>query len=78
VYFCWLDVLERAGDGARASIVVRIEDETLVFEAGIDPGAPDRVPLSSLDRIEALGGRLATRTEPGGTTLVSGALPLSR
>jgi signal transduction histidine kinase len=30
------------------------------------------------DRVEALGGQLAIRTEPGRGTRVSGSLPLSR
>jgi signal transduction histidine kinase len=85
VYLCCLEVLEHAGSGARATVTVRDEEGALAFEvledgthseaaaAGSDAG------LNRLrDRVEALGGRLTIRTEPGRGTHVSGSLPLSR
>jgi signal transduction histidine kinase len=83
VYFCCLEVLEGAGDGARATVTVRDEDGALVFEVVVD-GAGSAAPafnglLTRLrDRVEALGGQLTVRSEPGQGTRVSGSLPLSR
>jgi signal transduction histidine kinase len=83
VYFCCLEVLERAGDGARATVTVRDEDGALVFEVVVD-GAGSAAPafnglLTRLrDRVEALGGQLTVRSEPGRATRVSGSLPLLR
>ena len=83
VYFCCLEVLERAGDGARATVAVRDEEGALAFEvvedgAGSAATVADR-PLGRLrDRVEALGGQLTVQSEPGRGTRVSGSLPLSR
>lgn len=83
VYFCCLEVLERAGDGARATVTVRDEEGALVFEV-VEDGAGSLATASgegfgrSRDRVEALGGRLTVRSEPGSGTRLSGALPLSR
>jgi glucose-6-phosphate-specific signal transduction histidine kinase len=82
VYFCCLEVLERAGDGARATVTVRHEEGALVFGilcegAGSEAPASHAVFSQSRDRIEALGGQL-TISEPGRGTRVSGSLPLSR
>jgi signal transduction histidine kinase len=73
VYFCCLDVLERAGEGAHATIEVRDEDAELVFEAVVDEGSGDGEALR--DRVEALGGRLTVSSTAGGGTRVSGSLP---
>jgi signal transduction histidine kinase len=83
VYFCCLEVLERAGDGAHATVAVRHEEEALVFEVGEDgTGSEATVSTGVLgrlrDRVEALGGQLKVRSEPGRGTCVSGSLPLSR
>jgi signal transduction histidine kinase len=83
VYFCCLGVLEHAGDGARATIKVWVDDGQLVFEvveAGADPVASDSGSvLGELrDRVDALGGELTVRSDPGHGTRVSGSLPLSR
>jgi signal transduction histidine kinase len=69
VYLCWVEALDRIGDGASATIAVRDEDETLVFEIAADVANLDTVK----DRVEALGGRL---TMASGR--VTGSLPLSR
>ena len=69
VYLCWVEALERVGDAASATIAVRDEDETLVFEISADVAG-----LGSLkDRVEALGGRLTIASGR-----VAGSLPLSR
>jgi len=77
VYWCCLEVLERAGAGARATVTVRDEDGALAFEVVEDSDHSD-VGLERLrDRVEALGGRLRIWTEPGGRTYVSGSLPFA-
>jgi glucose-6-phosphate-specific signal transduction histidine kinase len=82
VYFCCLEVLERAGEGARATIAVRDEEEALVFDVGagvVDSAAGLDAGLQRVrDRIEALGGQLSLRSDPTDGTRVSGSLPLSR
>ncbi len=83
VYFCCLEVLERAEAGARATVRVRDEEGALVFEVVVD-GAGSAAPafnglLTRLrDRVEALGGQLTMQSAPGRGTCVSGSLPLSR
>jgi signal transduction histidine kinase len=69
VYLCWVEVLERLGDGASTMIVVRDEGETLVFEISADVVGLDTVK----DRVEALGGCLTIASGR-----VAGSLPLSR
>ena len=74
VYFCCLEVLERAGDGALATVTVREEEGALAFEVVEDGGS--EVGLERLrDRVEALGGRMTIGSKPG---RVAGSLPLSR
>jgi len=69
VYLCWVEALERIGDGASATIAVRDEDETLVFEISADVAGLDTVE----HRVAALGGRLTIASGR-----VAGSLPLSR
>jgi signal transduction histidine kinase len=81
VYFCCLDVLERAGGQAQVTITVRGGDEALCFEVadeGAGSVADGGVPSELRDRIEALGGQLAIHSDPGQVTRISGSLPLSR
>lgn len=83
VYFCCLDALERAEDGVRATVTVRDDAGALIFdilEQGAGLALPDVAGGAdrSRDRLEALGGGLAIRPEPGGGIRVSGSLPLSR
>ena len=85
VYLCCLEALERAGADARATVTVRKEEGAIAFEvvedrdrsvvarAGSDAGL-DRLR----DRVEALGGHLTIRSEPGRGTRISGSLPLSQ
>jgi signal transduction histidine kinase len=82
VYFCCRAGLERVGAGAQATIVVRIADGALVFELVQDePGAAEsgseRAFELQCDRVEALGGRLTIRSDPGHGIRVSGSLPVS-
>jgi signal transduction histidine kinase len=85
VYFCCLEALEQAGAGARAKITVRDDEGALVFEVADDGTgstaavAPSGTGLAQMrDRVEALGGRLTIRSEPGHGSRVTGSLPLSR
>ena len=76
VYFCVLDVFERAPAGTSVVVNVRGEEGALVFEidADGDLGSERRAPH---DRVEALGGRV-TITSEGDRTSVTGSLPLPR
>jgi signal transduction histidine kinase len=83
VYFCCLDVLERAGEAARVTIEVRAVDGALVFEVTADRpqsegSRPEEALERSIDRVEALGGRLTLGPEPGPGIRVTGSLPLVR
>jgi len=74
VYWCCLAALEDAG--ARATVTVRDEAGAVAFEV-VEDGSGSAAGLDRLrDHVEALGGRLTIRSEPGGTS-VSGFLPLS-
>jgi signal transduction histidine kinase len=76
VYFCALDVFERAPAGTPVAVSVRSEVGAIAFEidADADLGSERRAPH---DRVEALGGRV-TITAGGDRTTVAGSLPLSR
>jgi signal transduction histidine kinase len=77
VYAFWLEALEDPGDAAPA-ITVREDAGALVFEI-VRSAGPSAEQLEALrDRVEALGGELTVRDEPGGSVRVSGSLPLSR
>lgn len=85
VYFCCLELLEHAGAGAGATVTVREEEGALAFEVVVDGAdaatAADHFgpALDRLrDRLEALGGRLTVRSEPGRGIGVAGSVPLSR
>jgi signal transduction histidine kinase len=76
VYACCLRVLERADVGTPVTITVRDEGGWVSFEilANVDPGST----WTALgDRVEALGGRLSLRSEPGPRIRLIGSLPLS-
>jgi signal transduction histidine kinase len=73
VLLCWNEALEHGASGARATVTVGEEDDSVVFEI------VSSAALGQLrDRVEALGGRLVTERMPEGMTRVSGSLPLSR
>jgi signal transduction histidine kinase len=76
VYFCALDVFERAPAGTPMEVIVRGEDGELAFEvvAESDLGTERRAPH---DRVEALDGRV-TITSEGDRTTVAGSLPHPR
>jgi signal transduction histidine kinase len=77
VYWSWLVALEHAGAGARATVTVREGEGALAFEI-VEDGARSDAGFNRLrDRVDALGGRLTIRPEPGRGTRVSGSLPLS-
>jgi signal transduction histidine kinase len=74
VYFCCVQALENGGAGA--SVSVHDVEGALAFEV-VAAAPPARLDLLR-DRVEALGGSLTTRSDPGGATFVTGSLPLSR
>jgi signal transduction histidine kinase len=76
MFFCCLDVLERASAGTTAMVTLRNEAGTLAFEI-VTEGEVDLEPLPMRDRIEALGGRLTVGGSDKGTR-VAGSLPISR
>jgi signal transduction histidine kinase len=78
VYFCCLEVLQRAGAGASAAVMVRDGEGALAFEVVADCVASETDLLPLRDRVEALGGRLTIRSASGRVKRVSGSLPLSR
>ena len=73
VYFCVLDVLERAPAGATIGVRVRDEEGAIAFEveADADLGTDRR---AAHDRIEALGGSVSITAADGRTT-IAGTLP---
>jgi signal transduction histidine kinase len=75
VYLCCLAALEHAGASTRATVTVRTRDGTLTFEVFADGEYSDAGLELLRDRVEALGGQLRIRSEPGGGTHVSGSLP---
>ena len=78
IYFCCLEALELAGGDTRATVTVRDDEGALAFDVvrnDVSESGLDHVR----DRLDALGGRLTLYREPGGgTTRISGSLPLSR
>jgi signal transduction histidine kinase len=77
VYFCCLEVLERAAAGAPAVVTVRDERGALAFDVVADCANSDVEVVRLRDRVEALGGRLTIRQESDGRTRVGGSLPRS-
>jgi signal transduction histidine kinase len=75
VYLCCLAALEHAGAGTSATITVRTRDGALTFEVFADNDYSDAGLELLCDRVEAFGGQLTIRSEPGRGTRVCGALP---
>ena len=74
VYACWLEAL--AQPGASPAIAVGEDAGALVFEV-VRGAGPSAAQLDALrDRVQALGGALTIRSEPGGGVRISGSLPL--
>jgi signal transduction histidine kinase len=78
VYLCCLQALEHVGSGVRTTVTVREEGEAVAFEVAGEGVRSDASHERLRDRVEALGGRLMIRSEPGRGACVSGVLPLSR
>jgi signal transduction histidine kinase len=75
VYLCCLAALEHAGAGTHATVAVRTRDGALTFEVFADNDYADAGLELLRDRVEALGGQLTIRSEPGGGTHLSGSIP---
>ena len=75
MFFCCLEVLERAAAGTTATIALRNEAGTLAFEI-VASADVDLEPFRMRDQVEALGGRLTIRGS-GDEMRVAGSLPLS-
>ena len=76
VYFCCLDVLGRV-DGTATTITIRERDEGVAFEIVADGEVGGTGPAVR-DRVEALGGSLEIRSDPGPRTVWAGFLPVPR
>ena len=76
VYFCALDVFERAPAGTPVEVSVQRQQGALAFEvvAECDLGTERR---AAHDRVEAQGGRVTITSDGAGTT-IAGSLPLPR
>jgi signal transduction histidine kinase len=86
VYLCCLEAFTGADpDAPPPKVTVRGDEEALVFEV-VEDGAQPRAGSAGSgnwinglrDRVEALGGQLTVRSEPGLGVRVSGSLPVSR
>jgi signal transduction histidine kinase len=87
VYFCCLEALNNVAKYADASSVeirLRQSDGELRFEVEDDGVGFDTVVARSgtglqgmADRLDAIGGRLDVRSEPGNGTAVAGAIPIN-
>jgi signal transduction histidine kinase len=88
VYFCCVEALQNAakhgGEGARATIRLREQEDALLFEvadsgAGLDPARTAfGAGLTNMrDRLEAIGGGLRIDSTVGRGTRVAGTIPLA-
>jgi signal transduction histidine kinase len=76
VYFCCLEVLERAASGTPVTISVRNEEGAVAFDVVAELDV-DAVLLPLRDRVEAVGGHVTIEPRSGGRVGVAGRLPLS-
>lgn len=74
VYFCCLDVLQRAAAGTPVAISVRNEEGAVAFEVVAECDADE---LALRDRVEAFGGRVTIRSGSDRRISVAGSLPVS-
>lgn len=79
-YFCCVEALQSAGQGARAAVDVRVDGGAVVLEiAGRGVAVPEsRGARCARDAVEALGGRLTVDSGPGEETRLRGWVPLAR
>jgi signal transduction histidine kinase len=75
LYLCWRNMLARATVETGASVRVRESEDVLAFEFVGNAACSDADLDYLRARVEALGGRLAITSGPGGGTRVSGSLP---
>jgi signal transduction histidine kinase len=78
VYLCWLALLARGSHKKEVAIRVREDEDAVTFELVGKAAASDADFDRLQDRVEALGGRLTSESEPGRGIRVSGYLPLRR
>jgi signal transduction histidine kinase len=78
IYFCGVDAFERAGPGSSVTVTVRNDDGSMSFEVRVDRDLGAGWTPPSLDRVEALGGRLSVEHLPGEGARIVGSLPLPR
>ena len=85
VYFCALEALQNVAkyaDAERVTVRLAAPDGSLRFEVkddgrGFDPSAASGSGLTNMrDRLDALGGTLVVRSEPGTGTTVAGSVPV--
>ncbi len=74
VYFCCLDVLQRAAAGTPVAISVRNEEGAVAFEVVAECDVDE---LALRDRVEAFGGRVTIRSGSDRRISVAGSLPVS-
>lgn len=75
VYLCWLEALEHAAGKAEATVAGG-DEEVFAFEVIAD-GAHSHAGFDGVtERVDALGGIVTIRTDPGGNLRLSGSLPV--
>jgi signal transduction histidine kinase len=78
VHSCWVEALEDGRAERPAALTVREDVGALTFEITLAASRPDDWLERLRDRVEALGGRLTSGSQPGHGVRVRGSLPLSR
>lgn len=76
VYFCCLDIMART-EATTTAIMIRERNDAVSFELAAD-GEAAGTATALRDRVEALGGTLEVRSEPGRGAVFVGAIPLGR
>ena len=75
VYLCWLEALEHAAGKVEATVAGG-DEELLVFEVVADGAHSDPEFEGVTERVDALGGSVTIRSDPGGELRLSGSLPV--